>query len=147
MKITNSTVIEKGEKGLIDAIIGDLAWGAMEEIFRREHGLPIGEDVEYKSGDLIVHDSQVAYKLEFDVKVSLSVLVDRDGNCLTLATSQDNDERREHNEKKDGPSPDDGAGPLPNGDAPIQSKEGMQERIFHAARTAGEISLEMGERF
>ncbi len=84
MKITDSEIIRSGEQDLIDAITGDLDWGAIENIFRRNHKLEIGEDVEYKTGDIVVHNNQVAYRLEFDVKVNLSVLLDRDGNYVSV---------------------------------------------------------------
>jgi len=87
MKITNDQIIRNGEQDLIDAINGDLDWEVMEEIFQKEHKLGFGEDVEYKKGDIIVHDNQVAYRLEFDVKVNLSVLLDRQGGCISIATN------------------------------------------------------------
>lgn len=105
MKITNPEVIKSGEKELIDAINADLDWGAIEETFRKEHKLGIEEDVEYKTGDIIVLDSQVAYKLEFEVKVMLSVLVDREGNYISVASSADldktQDEKKEASEESD----------------------------------------------
>jgi len=89
VKITNSDVIKSGERELIDSIIGDLDWDTIEEIVKNRHKLKIQDDVEYRQGDIIVHNNQVAYKLDFDVKVTLSVVFDRDGNYLSLATSED----------------------------------------------------------
>jgi len=98
MKITNSDIIKRGEKDLIDAVTADLDWGALEEIFGKEHKLGIEEDVEYKKGDIVVHDNQVAYELEFEVKVRLSVLVDRDGNYLSVTSTADLDKTQDENE-------------------------------------------------
>ncbi len=89
MKITNAEVIKSGERELIDTIIGDLDWSMIEEIVKQRHHLNIQDDVEYKSGDIVVHDRQVAYKLDFDVKMTLSIVFDRDGNYLSIATSDD----------------------------------------------------------
>lgn len=89
MRITDSEVIKSGEQDLIDAITGDLDWGAIEEIFRRDHKLGIGEDVEYTKGDIVVYNNQVAYRLEFDVKIALSVLLDREGNYVSVTSSGD----------------------------------------------------------
>lgn len=97
MKITNSEVIDDGEKELIDAITGDLDWSSIERIFREHHKLAIGEDVEYKQGDIVVHESQVAYKLDFEVKVVLSVLMDRNGNYIAVTSSRDLDITQEEN--------------------------------------------------
>lgn len=84
MKITNAEVIKIGEKDLIDSITADLDWGAIESIFLTEHNLGIDEDIEYKKGDIISYNNQVAYKLEFAVKVNLSVLINRDGEYLSV---------------------------------------------------------------
>jgi hypothetical protein len=102
MKITNAEVIKNGEKDLIDSITADLDWGAIEEIFLTEHNLGIDEDIEYKSGDIVAHESQVAYKLEFAVKVNLSVLISRDGEYLSVNISEK--KAKEEHEKTDGDS-------------------------------------------
>jgi hypothetical protein len=85
MKLTDSEIIKSGERELIDTIIGDLDWDAIEKIFKDRHQLQIRDDVEYRCGDLVVNNGQVAYHLEFDVKVRLSILLDRSGNYLSLA--------------------------------------------------------------
>ena len=92
VKITNSDIIKSGERELIDSIIGDLDWDTIEEIVKNRHKLKIQDDVEYRQGDIIVHKNQVAYKLDFDVKMTLSVVFDREGNYLSLVTSEDAEE-------------------------------------------------------
>ena len=87
MKITNSEVIKGGERELMDVITADLDWSAIEGIFREQSRLEIGEDVEYRHGDIVVYDNQIAYELEFEVKVTLSILLDRDGNCISVKHS------------------------------------------------------------
>lgn len=87
MKITDSEIIKNGEQELIDAITADLDWGAIEEIFLKEHNLGIEEDIEYKSGDIVAVNNQIAYKLEFEVKVNLSVLLNRNGEYLSVSIS------------------------------------------------------------
>ncbi len=87
MKISNSDIIKSGERDLIDSITGDLDWEAIDKIFKEKHGLSLSDDVEFKNGDMVIHNGQIAYKLDFDVKVTLSVLSDRKGECLGLSTS------------------------------------------------------------
>ncbi len=91
MKITDSEVIKNGEKDLIDAITADLDWAVIEEIFLKEHNLGIEEDIEFKRGDIVSSNNQIAYKLEFEVKVNLSILLDRNGDYLSIAISGDKD--------------------------------------------------------
>jgi len=89
MKITDHEVIKSGEQELIDAITADLDWGAIEKVFKEKHYLGIEEDVEYKRGDIVVHNNQVAYKLEFNVNVVLSILLDREGKYISVITPGD----------------------------------------------------------
>lgn len=92
MKITDTEIIKNGERDLLDAITADLDWGAIEKIFLKEHNLNIEEDIEYKSGDIIALENQIAYKLEFEVKVNLSVILDRNGDYISVSIKgkQDN---------------------------------------------------------
>jgi hypothetical protein len=100
MKITNADIIKNGERDLIDAITADLDWGAIEEIFLKEHNLGIEEDIEYKSGDIIAIEDQIAYKLEFEVKVKLSIILDRNGDYISVAIKGKHDDN-ESEEKMD----------------------------------------------
>lgn len=84
MRITSAEVIRNCEKELMDAITGDLDWGSIERIFKEKHHLSIEEDVEYKRGDMVVHDNRIAYRLEFEARVTLAVLLDREGNYLSV---------------------------------------------------------------
>ena len=92
MKLTDSQVIANREQELFDSIIADLDWAAIEEIFKKQHNLEIQEEVHYKKGDIISRESTVAYRLDFEVKVNLSILIDRQGNFLSVksgATASD----------------------------------------------------------
>ena len=89
MKITNPEVIKSGEHELIDAITADIDWGVIEEIFKKEYKLGIEEDVEYKRGDIVIHNDQIAYEMEFEVKVTLAVILDREGNYISVTSSSD----------------------------------------------------------
>jgi hypothetical protein len=85
MKITDAEIIRSGEKDLIDAITADLDWAVIEELFQKEHNLGIEEDIEYKRGDIVVANNKIAYKLEFEVKVNLSILLDRNGDYISVS--------------------------------------------------------------
>lgn len=89
MKITDSDIIRAGERELIDTIIGDLDWEVIEKVFKEKHRLRIQDDVEYRQGDIVVHNDEVAYKLDFDVKLTLSILLDRSGNYLSFTTQNE----------------------------------------------------------
>lgn len=156
MKITNSKVIKNGEQELIDAIVGDLDWGVMDDVFKNDNKLEIGEDVEYRFGDIVVHNNQVAYRLEFDVKVTLSIIVDREGNCLTLESSQGVNGENEVNESIEPLSADSEDGPSseeellseeePIRDEPLSTPfpEEEQEGLAQVASDVSDLTKEMG---
>lgn len=151
MKITDAEVIKTGEQELIDGITADLDWGAIEVLFKKEHGLGIDEDVEYKRGDIVVHNGQIAYQLNFEVKVTISVLLDREGNYIAVDASQDED--RALTEERD-PSPQEKFAGIPSsgGDSPDRDpyppldEEALPlERINQSASRAGEMMEELAE--
>ncbi len=102
MKVTDSDAIKSSEKDLIDAIAGDLDWEAIEHLFKEKHNLVLEDELEYKNGDIVIHNNQIAYKLDFDIKVKLSVLFDRKGECLEVRANDKHEEGETLNgEEKD----------------------------------------------
>ena len=120
MKITNNEIIKSGERELIDAITAELDWGAVEDIFREQHNLGIDEDVQYKHGDIVVHNNQVAYSLEFEVKVTVSVVMDREGNHLSVRLS---DTQMEDGDEGTPSSEEDFSAPDGENDSSMQEKD------------------------
>jgi len=84
LKITNADAIKKDESDFIDGLIGELDWKAIEILLKEKYKLKLHDDVEYKRGDIIVHGKAIAYKLDFDVRVTLSLVVGRDGECVDI---------------------------------------------------------------
>ena len=87
MKITKENAIKTIDKELIDRLVGDLDWHAIRDIVQEKYRIQIQEGGEYRQGDIVVHNNDVAYKLDFDVKITLSVLFDRFGDYLSVTPS------------------------------------------------------------
>lgn len=86
MKLTNPESIQESEKEFIDTINAELDWDAIEQLLLERHGFAVQEDVDYKDGNLIVHNNEIAYKFDFEIKVPLSVIFNREGECLEMST-------------------------------------------------------------
>ncbi|PIE75171.1 MAG: hypothetical protein CSA18_01170 [Deltaproteobacteria bacterium] len=99
MRVANREAIEIGEKELLDAVIAELDWDAIEKKLKEKHNISLQEDVEFKNGDLVVHGSKIAYELNFDVKITLSVLFDRFGECIELSAAGSKEEEIEEKEE------------------------------------------------
>lgn len=92
MKLTNPELIQESEKEFIDTINAELDWDAIEQMLLEKHGFTVQEDVDYKDGNLIVHKNEIAYKFEFEIKVPLSVIFNRTGECLEISTQGDDED-------------------------------------------------------
>jgi hypothetical protein len=89
MKLTSPKTIQEGEKDFIDTINAELDWGVIEKILFEKHKLTLHEEIDYKNGDLLVYKDQIAYKFDFEIKVPLSVIFNREGEFLELSTVRD----------------------------------------------------------
>jgi len=95
VKITNLETIKAGEKEFIDSINAELDWEAIETMLFEKHKFTLEEDVDYRKGDIVVHNDKIAYKLEFYIKVPLSIVLGREGTCLEISTSGSADRKYE----------------------------------------------------
>ncbi|HKL00630.1 MAG TPA: hypothetical protein VJ943_10260 [Desulfotignum sp.] len=92
MKVTDPELIQESEKEFIDTINAELDWESIEKLLMQKHGFALQDEVDYKQGDLVVFDNQIAYRFDFEVKVPLSVVFNRQGECLDMSTSHRDDE-------------------------------------------------------
>ena len=99
MRIANPEAIRKGEKALADAIASNLDRDVIRKIFKRVHNLDVGENIDCKHAAPKVHGEEVAYAIDFEVLVNLSVLLDRSGNFISISSSGVADEASTPNEK------------------------------------------------
>jgi hypothetical protein len=89
MKLTRPEAILDSEKEFIDTINAELNWDAIETLLMEKYRLTLQEEVDYKNGDLIVYDNQIAYRFDFEVRVPLSIIFNREGDCLDLSTTRE----------------------------------------------------------
>ena len=79
MKITDPQIIQNGEKKLIVAVQEHLDLETVKTILMdRIAEIPF----ESKGGQIVVHDNQIAFRLDFDLKLNGSLLFDRQGNYI-----------------------------------------------------------------
>ena len=91
MKLTNPESIHESEKEFIDTINAELDWDVIEQMLLDKHNFQVQDDIEYKDGNLIVYNNEIAYKFDFQIKVPLSVIFNRGGECLSMLTTREED--------------------------------------------------------
>ncbi len=79
MKVTDPEIIRTGERDLIDAVKEDLDWDAVREIVKKKINI---SSVDTTGGQIVVHENQVAFRVDLELKVDLSLMFDRDGNHI-----------------------------------------------------------------
>ncbi|MEX1302128.1 MAG: hypothetical protein AB1Z16_08185 [Desulfotignum sp.] len=79
MKITDPQVIQTGEKKLIDAVQHHLDLETVKTILMDRMAKT---SFESRGGQIVVHDNQIAFRLDFDLKLNGSLLFDRQGNYI-----------------------------------------------------------------
>jgi len=79
MKITDPDVIKNGEKDLIEALKDDLDLDAVKEILKQKVAAAV---LASKGGEIVVHNNDVAFRLDFGIHLNGSLLFDRQGNYI-----------------------------------------------------------------
>ncbi|MEW6077248.1 MAG: hypothetical protein AB1724_05525 [Thermodesulfobacteriota bacterium] len=88
MRVTNSDVIKNREKELLEMISGDLDRDVMRKMLSAKYQMELdGDRLTCRGGELVVHDNQVAYQIEYEAVVTLSLMFNRQGLCLEIVPS------------------------------------------------------------
>ncbi len=87
MRVADPDAIRKGESALAEAIASNLDPRVIREIFKRCHNLEVGDGVKCRNASIGVHGDRIAYSVDFEVLVNLSVFLDRSGNFISVSSS------------------------------------------------------------
>lgn len=79
MKITDPDIIKNGEKDLIDAVKDDLDLDAVRRVLEKRMA---ASSLTSSGGEIIVHNNEIAFRIDFNVQLSGSLMFDRDGNYI-----------------------------------------------------------------
>jgi hypothetical protein len=80
MKITDPHIIQTGEKKLITALREQLDQETVKTILMERM---TETSFASRGGQIVVHDNQIAFRLDFDLQLSGSLLFDRQGNYIS----------------------------------------------------------------
>ncbi len=86
MKITDPDVIKNGEKDLIHAVKDDLDLDIVKKIMQNKMN---AESISSKGGEIVVHNNEIAFRLDFSIEISDSLMFDRHGNYIPGPDEED----------------------------------------------------------
>lgn len=79
MKVTDPQVILNGEKDLIASVQKNLDLDAVRDLLKERLTV---KALSPKGGKIVVHDNDVAFRLDYEINLDGSLLFDRNGNLL-----------------------------------------------------------------
>lgn len=85
MKITDPEIIKNGEIDLIDAVKDDLDLEVVYDILKNRLA---ASSLSSNGGEIIVHNNQIAFRIDFNVQLSGSLMFDRQGNYIPGAEEE-----------------------------------------------------------
>ncbi len=104
MKITDPEVIKTGEQDLIASIQEDLDPETVRTILQKRLSAAA---MDPRGGRIVVHENEIAFQLDFELRLSGSLIFDRNGNLIddALPTEQDTRPAIETTEIEEMPAP------------------------------------------
>ena len=81
--IADPEIIQKSEKEIIEKIAATLQKEKIKELFRQKFNFNLDGEIRLRNGNMLIHQSSIAYKLSYDTQLIFELLLDRTGNFLT----------------------------------------------------------------
>lgn len=127
MKITDPDVIKSGEKDLIEAVKEDIDWESVKDVIKEQMEIT---SFSAEGGGILVHNNQIAFKIDFNLSFTGSLMFDREGNYISSDTQAaepaDTGEAESEDAAAEAPAEQDTD---PSGDAPADESDMLNEDI------------------
>ena len=80
--------LQSGERKLLRFIAGYLDKEALKQAVNQAYDISVSDSLRHRSGRITVREGAVAYQLDFDLTVNLSILLSRSGELLAIRSPQ-----------------------------------------------------------
>jgi hypothetical protein len=78
-------MIEEAVIDLIEKVKSNIQLDQVKAICKHQHGIGKIDKIDFEHGDIVTHNGQVAFKLDFKISYNLSLLLDRKGKLINKA--------------------------------------------------------------
>jgi hypothetical protein len=85
----DTSTVEKVKRELINQLKSTINQAHIETVCREQYGIESIEGYECTDGDIVIDNNQVAFKLDFEVRFPVSILIDNVGNNATTLSEKD----------------------------------------------------------
>lgn len=83
----NPGMIEEAIIDLIEKVKSNIQFDQVQAICKHQHVIDKIDKIDFKHGDIVTHDGEVAIKLDFKISYNLSLLLDRQGKLINIHRS------------------------------------------------------------
>ena len=80
----NPGMIEEAIKELVEKLKSNIQLDQVKAICKHQHFIDTIDKIDFKKGDIVTHDGEPAFKLDFKISYDLSLLLDRKGKLINI---------------------------------------------------------------
>jgi hypothetical protein len=81
--LANPEIIQKSEKEIIEKIAASLQKEQIKELFEQKFNFNLDGEIQFRNGNMLIHQSSITYKLNYDALLRFELMLDRSGKYLT----------------------------------------------------------------
>lgn len=81
-------IVAAAKKELFEKLKANIDLDRIREICADLYGIKNIDALDFKDGDIVVHDRQVAYKMAFDICFTVPLLIDEEGNLIGTSAEE-----------------------------------------------------------
>ena len=85
----DTQTIEEAKHEVIKQLKSKINQTCLEAVCREQYGIETIEGYECKTGDIVIDNEQVAFKLNFEVRFPISLLINNGGDITTTLSEAD----------------------------------------------------------
>ena len=83
LNAVNPDMIEEAVTDLIEKVKSNIQFDQVKAICKPHEFIEKIDKIDFKNGDIVTHNDQVAFKMDFKISYNFSLLIDRKGNFLS----------------------------------------------------------------
>ena len=87
LNAVNPGMIEEAIVDLIEKLKSNIQFEQIKAICAHKNFIESIDKIDFKNGDIVTHDGEVAFKLDFNITYNLSLLLNRDGKLINVYRS------------------------------------------------------------
>ncbi len=84
----DSDVMQNAKREMVGMIRASIDLDRLREVFNQQYSFTDADEISFKDGDSVVYNDQVVIKLNYEVGLTLSVLIDGEGNPIIPETQE-----------------------------------------------------------